>query len=121
MSRVPLKSGSVQVVVFCLSLMGTNVKDFLLEAGRILVKGGLLKIAELESRLEGDERGFIRYVDSGMWILRCRVLSCMMSQGWVAEGGSMNRYKMQSEIKPRRLKLLDVEERLTFSHYSIPS
>jgi len=52
MSNTPLDSGEVDVVVFCLSLMGTNVRDFLFEAGRILKMGGTLKIAELESRFQ---------------------------------------------------------------------
>ena len=49
-AHVPLTDSSVDVVVFCLSLMGTNLKDFIFEASRILKVGGTLKIAELESR-----------------------------------------------------------------------
>jgi len=45
-----LPDESVDVVVFCLSLMGTNMIDFLREANRILKKNGVLKIAEVESR-----------------------------------------------------------------------
>lgn len=52
MSNTPLEAGSVDVVVFCLALMGTNVRDFVFEAGRILKMGGTLKIAELESRFQ---------------------------------------------------------------------
>jgi len=63
MSRVPLKSGTVDLVVFCLSLMGTNIKDFLLEATRILKVDGIMKIAELESRFQGDSQSFIRDVE----------------------------------------------------------
>ena len=33
MSKVPLKSGSVDVVVFCLSLMGTNIRVSNLDKG----------------------------------------------------------------------------------------
>lgn len=36
MAQTPLKSNSINVVIFCLSLMGTNLKDFLLEANRVL-------------------------------------------------------------------------------------
>lgn len=50
MSKLPLPSQSVDVAVFCLSLMGTNLNAFVLEANRILKKGGLLKIAEVKSR-----------------------------------------------------------------------
>lgn len=50
MANTPLKSESVNIAVFCLSLMGTNLKDFIAEANRVLVMGGKLKIAEVESR-----------------------------------------------------------------------
>ncbi|XP_077518725.1 uncharacterized protein LOC144128839 [Amblyomma americanum] len=50
MSKVPLPNQAVDVAVFCLSLMGTNLNMFVLEANRILKKGGLLKIAEVRSR-----------------------------------------------------------------------
>ncbi|KAM3726231.1 Ribosomal RNA-processing protein [Dirofilaria immitis] len=50
MSMVPLYSESVDIVVFCLSLMGTNLNEYLSEANRILKKGGFLKIAEVASR-----------------------------------------------------------------------
>jgi ribosomal RNA-processing protein 8 len=36
MKTVPLDSQSCDIVVFCLSLMGTNIVDFLCEAHRIL-------------------------------------------------------------------------------------
>ncbi|XP_067664018.1 ribosomal RNA-processing protein 8-like [Haliotis asinina] len=52
MSKVPLDTGCVDVVVFCLSLMGTNLTDYLLEANRILKKGGVMMIAEVESRFQ---------------------------------------------------------------------
>jgi ribosomal RNA-processing protein 8 len=42
------------MAIFCLSLMGTNVKDFLLEARRVLKRGGVLLIAEVKSRFEED-------------------------------------------------------------------
>lgn len=52
MSRLPLYRQTVDVAVFCLSLMGTNLNTFILEANRILKKGGLLKIAEVKSRFK---------------------------------------------------------------------
>lgn len=39
MAHVPLEAETVDVVVFCLSLMGTNLADFMREANRILKKG----------------------------------------------------------------------------------
>jgi ribosomal RNA-processing protein 8 len=53
-AHVPLADESVDVVVFCLSLMGTNVLDFLREANRILRLNGTLKVAEVRSRFEGE-------------------------------------------------------------------
>jgi ribosomal RNA-processing protein 8 len=38
-ANVPLKDATVDVVIFCLSLMGTNFIDFLKEAKRILRPG----------------------------------------------------------------------------------
>ncbi|XP_051882429.1 ribosomal RNA-processing protein 8 [Pristis pectinata] len=58
MAKVPLSDESVDIVVFCLSLMGTNLVDFLMEANRVLRVGGILKIAEVASRFE-DVRRFI--------------------------------------------------------------
>lgn len=52
MSKVPLESNSVHVIVYCLSLMGTNLKDFFLEANRLLKLNGVIKIAEVSSRFE---------------------------------------------------------------------
>jgi ribosomal RNA-processing protein 8 len=49
-SHVPLKNESLDIAVYCLSLMGTNWMDYLLEANRVLKTGGILKIAEVESR-----------------------------------------------------------------------
>ncbi|XP_078051703.1 ribosomal RNA-processing protein 8 [Augochlora pura] len=55
MAHTPLLASSVQVVVFCLSLMGTNLKDYIIEANRILKQDGILKIAEVESRFDRVE------------------------------------------------------------------
>lgn len=52
MSNVPLGNHSVNVVIFCLSLMGTNLNDFIREAYRILVPKGILKITEIRSRID---------------------------------------------------------------------
>ncbi|XP_058269646.1 ribosomal RNA-processing protein 8 [Hemibagrus wyckioides] len=52
MANVPLGDSTVDIAVFCLSLMGTNLADFLAEANRVLVMGGVLKIAEVASRFD---------------------------------------------------------------------
>jgi ribosomal RNA-processing protein 8 len=51
MSHVPLEGESVDVAVFCLSLMGTNVSSFISEANRVLKSRGILIIAEVISRI----------------------------------------------------------------------
>ena len=49
-SNLPLESDSCDVSVFCLSLMGNSIGDYLIEATRVLKTGGLLMIAEVVSR-----------------------------------------------------------------------
>ncbi|XP_043115286.1 ribosomal RNA-processing protein 8 isoform X2 [Puntigrus tetrazona] len=63
MAKVPLRDSTVNIAVFCLSLMGTNLGDFLAEANRVLVMGGVLKIAEVASRFE-NVRSFISALSS---------------------------------------------------------
>ncbi|OMO69264.1 Methyltransferase-related protein [Corchorus olitorius] len=57
MSNTPLDSSSVDVAVFCLSLMGTNYANFLQEAYRVLKPSGWLLIAEVKSRFDPNNGG----------------------------------------------------------------
>ena len=50
---VPLSDASLDVAVFCLSLMGTDYHKFVLEAHRVLKPGGILIVAEVKSRFAG--------------------------------------------------------------------
>jgi ribosomal RNA-processing protein 8 len=85
-ARVPLKAGSVDIVIFCLSLMGVNFMDFLQEAFRILKDGyvlccfvsykqlidlnsGELRIAEVSSRFP-DVEEFIETLSSIGFIIK---------------------------------------------------
>ena len=61
-AHVPLGTGSVDVVVFCLSLMGTNIGDFILEAHRILKVGGIMRIVEVRSRFEKEADGIKKFI-----------------------------------------------------------
>ncbi|SMN21139.1 similar to Saccharomyces cerevisiae YDR083W RRP8 Nucleolar protein involved in rRNA processing, pre-rRNA cleavage at site A2 [Maudiozyma saulgeensis] len=54
--HVPMKDESATIVIFCLSLMGTNFLDFIKEAYRILAPRGELWISEIKSRFS-DGRG----------------------------------------------------------------
>jgi len=51
-AHTPLPSHSVDVGIFCLSLMGTNLADLVREAHRVLRPSGRLHIAEVRSRFE---------------------------------------------------------------------
>ena len=42
MAHVPLEDEAADVVVYCLSLMGTNLSDFFREANRILKMGSVV-------------------------------------------------------------------------------
>lgn len=59
---LPLADCTVDIAVFCLSLMGTNIGDFLSEAYRILKPKGILKIAEVRSRFEGEADGMKKFL-----------------------------------------------------------
>lgn len=63
MACTPLNDQSVDIAVYCLSLMGTNLKDYLLEANRVLRPNGLVIIAEIQSRFD-DLRQFIRGLEA---------------------------------------------------------
>jgi ribosomal RNA-processing protein 8 len=82
MANTPLKTASVDIGVFCLSLMGTNVADFVREAYRVIKPNGFLKIAEVRSRFEEgsnnmktichDESLLQRFLDSMLQLgFRC--------------------------------------------------
>ncbi|CAK9161758.1 unnamed protein product [Ilex paraguariensis] len=57
MSNTPLDSLSIDVAVFCLSLMGTNFSNYLQEAHRVLKPCGWLLIAEVKSRFDPKSGG----------------------------------------------------------------
>ncbi|KAM4796297.1 ribosomal RNA-processing protein 8 [Rhinophrynus dorsalis] len=58
MAKVPLSDDTVDIAVFCLSLMGKNLSEFLQEANRVLKLGGVLLVAEVSSRFD-DVRQFL--------------------------------------------------------------
>ncbi|KAI9555889.1 putative ribosomal R-processing protein 8 [Daphnia sinensis] len=62
MASVPLAMKAVDVAVFCLSLMGSNIHDFLKEANRVLRIGGLLYVAEVESRCKNIQE-FLKNIE----------------------------------------------------------
>ena len=58
MAHTPLDDESVDVALFSLSLMGTNIADYLREANRVLKLDGTLHIYEATSRFN-DRGGFV--------------------------------------------------------------
>ncbi|XP_034476578.1 ribosomal RNA-processing protein 8 [Drosophila innubila] len=62
-TNTPLQPQSLDVAVYCLSLMGTNLSDYLLEANRVLKLHGNVYIAEIQSRFE-DVREFMRCMNA---------------------------------------------------------
>lgn len=64
-SKRSLADESVNVVVFCLALMGTNFLDFVKEAIRILKPNGEIWIAEIKSRFsENNTIEFVKVLKS---------------------------------------------------------
>lgn len=66
MAKTPLEKGSIDVAVFCLSLMGVDYPSFLKEAHRVLKLGGFLLIAEVKSRFDpaNDGASPVQFVDA---------------------------------------------------------
>ena len=58
-SNVPLKDNVLDVVVFSLSLMGTNYRDYLIEGHRTLRPFGLIMVCEPKSKWEGRENELV--------------------------------------------------------------
>ncbi|CAH2091598.1 unnamed protein product [Euphydryas editha] len=54
-AHTPIPAATLDVAVYCLALMGTNLTQYLLEANRVLRIGGYLLIAEVESRFNKVE------------------------------------------------------------------
>ncbi|KAH8959484.1 hypothetical protein BDL97_06G079800 [Sphagnum fallax] len=57
MAHTPLETASIDVAVFCLSLMGVDYSSFLKEAYRVLKIRGVLLIAEVKSRFDAAKGG----------------------------------------------------------------
>ncbi|XP_071152308.1 ribosomal RNA-processing protein 8-like [Mytilus edulis] len=72
--KIPLKDSSLDIAVFCLSLMGTNLVDYLTEANRVLKKGGVLMIAEVTSRIQKTGK-FIRNIEKMGFQFSSKVMS----------------------------------------------
>jgi hypothetical protein len=68
-AKTPLANASLDIAIFCLSLMGTNYMNFLREAHRTLKANGALKIAEVQSRIADHARFIAAVTDIGFTCL----------------------------------------------------
>lgn len=71
MAHTPLQNSSVDVVIFCLSLMGVNIGDFIAEAARVLKECGRLKVCEIASRFDSLDN-FVHDLESFGFQLRSK-------------------------------------------------
>uniref|UniRef100_K3WIZ9 Ribosomal RNA-processing protein 8 n=1 Tax=Globisporangium ultimum (strain ATCC 200006 / CBS 805.95 / DAOM BR144) TaxID=431595 RepID=K3WIZ9_GLOUD len=63
-ANVPLPDSSIDIAVYCLALMGTSIREYILEVYRVLKPNGVLKVAEVKSRFENESLGGIQgFVD----------------------------------------------------------
>uniref|UniRef100_A0A7S1N7E0 Ribosomal RNA-processing protein 8 n=1 Tax=Eutreptiella gymnastica TaxID=73025 RepID=A0A7S1N7E0_9EUGL len=69
-AHTPAESFSCEVAVMCLAMLGTNYLDYIREAHRILTHRGLLKVAELASRILSPELFVNLMKIMGFWCLR---------------------------------------------------
>jgi ribosomal RNA-processing protein 8 len=51
MKNLPLENNSIDLAIYCLSLMNTNFIPFIAEANRIVKKEGKILVAEISSRI----------------------------------------------------------------------
>ncbi|TMW55630.1 hypothetical protein Poli38472_010512 [Pythium oligandrum] len=58
-ANVPLPDKSIDIAVYCLALMGTSIREYVLEVYRVLKPKGILKVAEVKSRFETEGLGGI--------------------------------------------------------------
>lgn len=58
MKNLPLENNTIDLAIYCLSLMNKNFKPFIAEANRILKNEGKLLVAEIKSRIV-DEKKFL--------------------------------------------------------------
>ena len=81
---VPLKrDGQLDIAVFCLSLMGENWPDYIVEARRCLTKNGLLFIAETTKSLSGRLYRLREILNEhgDIWLARRSWLQIQLDQG----------------------------------------
>ncbi|KAI5184755.1 ribosomal RNA-processing protein 8 [Nematocida homosporus] len=67
---LPLEDNSVDIAVLCLALMGEDAAPYIAEAWRILKPNGVLKIAEIRSRLSKIDHFVKPVISHGFTLLK---------------------------------------------------
>ncbi|XP_062105658.1 ribosomal RNA-processing protein 8 isoform X2 [Humulus lupulus] len=106
MSNTPLDSESVDVAVFCLSLMGTNFSSYLQEAYRVLKPCGWLLIAEVKSRFDptsggADPNNFTKAI--------CELGFSSVSKDFSNKMFILFYFKKKEELNSKKKKKKDIE------------
>lgn len=64
-SKLPEENDSCDVGIFCLSLMGLNFMQFIIEANRVLKTKGILMVVEIVSRIKNEKLFLKAFSESG--------------------------------------------------------
>jgi len=108
MCHTPLNDESVDIAVFCLSLMGTNMNEYLFEAFRILKLRGIMKIVEIASRftLENGCQKFIRKIESiGFQCLRTNSIATADDDDDGIESAKTKKKQQQKNMPTKKIFL----------------
>lgn len=98
-TQLPLDADTLDAAVFCLSLMGTDWPEAVREAHRCLVLHGILKIAEVQSRVP-DVTKFVRGIEGvGFYKLNAQNVS---SYFWLFEFRKTDGSTKREEKSPKR-------------------
>lgn len=105
MSRLPLDSGTVDIVVYSLSLMPTNLKDVLREANRVLKpNSGQMLIVEVASRFADYQSGVADRRGANI------VSKKKMASEEGAQNGNPDQLRFAGDLKPYGFKLTGSEQ-----------
>eukprot|EP00055_Hartaetosiga_balthica_P014054 m.75153 g.75153 ORF g.75153 m.75153 type:complete len:364 (+) comp8473_c0_seq2:47-1138(+) len=102
-SHVPIGNATVDIAIFSLALMGVNYVDFLREAHRVLRMHGILKIAEVKSRIE-DTNLFIDVVSQVGFTFKSQDDSQLMFVSFEFEKTKKKGGKVKEDVASEALK-----------------
>jgi len=98
MAHTPLEENSIDVAVYCLSLMGSNLGDIFLECYRVLKPGGLIKICEVKTRTQKLIQRFVRFLSQFNFVC------CMKSENHPLFSSFTFKLKDKNTPPPQKLR-----------------